>query len=219
MTISRWFIPRMRSLSDKSCRENQNRRFVFNNCFPKIIPFMRKCQKMWCSQRGHKWRHHMAHSRCVLDKQGYMHACACTCPRVRAPTRTHARRHTQTDTYCFCTTTIVSWTRLNITLCVRCLSVCSSKPHVGQTQFLLLVWLIPIAMLHSVDCYLVTDIVGSQLVSSSIVQHVFGCLTFIVLVQHFVSLLHARTHAHARTHTHTTTRLKPGCSILKYINF
>jgi len=43
MTISRSFLVRMRNVSDKSCRENQNKHFVFSDCFfpPKIVPFMR----------------------------------------------------------------------------------------------------------------------------------------------------------------------------------
>ena len=69
---------RMRYVSDKSCRENQNIHFIFNNCFLKVVPFMRYCRKIWWSQRSHKWRHNMAHTRCMLDKQGYMHACAYT---------------------------------------------------------------------------------------------------------------------------------------------
>jgi len=32
----------MRNISDKSCRGNQNRHFVSNNFFSKIIPFMRQ---------------------------------------------------------------------------------------------------------------------------------------------------------------------------------
>jgi len=30
-----------RNVSDKSCTENQNTHFMFNNVFPKIVPFMR----------------------------------------------------------------------------------------------------------------------------------------------------------------------------------
>jgi hypothetical protein len=41
MIISRWFLLRIRNVSDKSCRENQNTNFMFNNFFPKIVPFMR----------------------------------------------------------------------------------------------------------------------------------------------------------------------------------
>ena len=38
---SRSFPFRMRNVSDKSCRENQNTHFVFSNFFSKIVPFMR----------------------------------------------------------------------------------------------------------------------------------------------------------------------------------
>jgi len=31
----------MRNVSDKGCRENQNTHYMFNNIFPKIVPFMR----------------------------------------------------------------------------------------------------------------------------------------------------------------------------------
>ena len=33
---------RIKNVSDKSCRENQNTRFTFNFFFSKIIPFMRQ---------------------------------------------------------------------------------------------------------------------------------------------------------------------------------
>ena len=36
MTISLLIMLRMRNVSDKSCRENQNTHFIFNNFFPKI---------------------------------------------------------------------------------------------------------------------------------------------------------------------------------------
>ena len=39
--ISRSVPLRMRNVSDKSCRENQNTNLKFNKCFPKIVPFMR----------------------------------------------------------------------------------------------------------------------------------------------------------------------------------
>jgi hypothetical protein len=41
MIISRSVLLRMRNVSDKSCRENQNTHFVFGNTFSKIVPFMR----------------------------------------------------------------------------------------------------------------------------------------------------------------------------------
>jgi hypothetical protein len=63
----------MRNVLDKSCTENQNTRFIFSNFSPQIAPFMRQCRKIW-SQRGHKWRHNMAHTSNMLDKQGYTYA-------------------------------------------------------------------------------------------------------------------------------------------------
>jgi hypothetical protein len=69
---------------------------MFNNfSFPKIAPFMRQCRKIWWSQRVHKWRHNIAHTRCMLNKQGYMHAHT----RVRAHARKRARIHTHTHEY------------------------------------------------------------------------------------------------------------------------
>jgi hypothetical protein len=41
LIISRSFVLRMRNVADKSCREIQNTRFMFNNCFWKIVHFMR----------------------------------------------------------------------------------------------------------------------------------------------------------------------------------
>ena len=38
----------------------------------------------------YKWRHSMAHTRCMLNKQGYTDASECTRPRSWAPTRTRA---------------------------------------------------------------------------------------------------------------------------------
>jgi hypothetical protein len=35
----------MRNVSDKSCRENQNTYFMFNNVFAKTVPFMRYVEK------------------------------------------------------------------------------------------------------------------------------------------------------------------------------
>jgi len=40
MIILRWILLRMTDVSDKSCRENQNTPFMFNNVFPKIVLFM-----------------------------------------------------------------------------------------------------------------------------------------------------------------------------------
>jgi hypothetical protein len=39
--ISRSVVLRVRNVSDGSCREIQNTHFMFNNLFPKIVPFLR----------------------------------------------------------------------------------------------------------------------------------------------------------------------------------
>jgi hypothetical protein len=56
--ISRPFLLRMRNVSDKSCRENQNTRFVFSNFFWKSCRLRDKVE----SGAGHRWRH----GACVL---------------------------------------------------------------------------------------------------------------------------------------------------------
>jgi hypothetical protein len=40
----------------------------------------------------------MVHTRCMLDKQDYMHARPCTRLIAQAPTRTHTCAHTYTET-------------------------------------------------------------------------------------------------------------------------
>jgi hypothetical protein len=57
ITISLWFLLRMRSISNESCTENRNTHFVFSNVFQKIVPFMRKCGKIWWSHRGCRWQY------------------------------------------------------------------------------------------------------------------------------------------------------------------
>jgi hypothetical protein len=76
------------------------------------ITFFRKTPRLWdnvekCGGASvHKWRHNMAHTRCMLDKQGYMHTRACTRPRVRVSI--HACTHWQIcNTYCFSTATVI----------------------------------------------------------------------------------------------------------------
>ena len=65
MIISHSVLPRMRNVTDKSCKENQNTCFMFNNFFPKIVPCMRLCGKLWYSQRGHRRQYNMAHAHCM----------------------------------------------------------------------------------------------------------------------------------------------------------
>jgi len=46
----------MRNASDKSCKEGQNKHYMFNTFFPKKL-FMRKCWKLWKDQTGHRWQY------------------------------------------------------------------------------------------------------------------------------------------------------------------
>ena len=86
----------MRCVLDEGCRENRNTDFMFCNFFPKIVPFMTYCRKMLWSQRGHRWQN-MAHTRCMLDKQGQTH------PR----TRTHTDKFVICNTCYFSTATMI----------------------------------------------------------------------------------------------------------------
>jgi hypothetical protein len=43
--ISLPVLLRMSNVSNESCRKNQNTHFVFSNFLPKIVPFMRQCEK------------------------------------------------------------------------------------------------------------------------------------------------------------------------------
>jgi hypothetical protein len=45
MVISRSILLRMRNVSEKSCRENQDTYYMFNNFFSKIVPFMNYVEK------------------------------------------------------------------------------------------------------------------------------------------------------------------------------
>jgi hypothetical protein len=69
------------------------------------VSFIRQCRKIWWSQRSHKLRHNMVHTRCTQDKQGYMHAGH---EHAQAPGRTHVITHTHRqiyNTYCFSSAT------------------------------------------------------------------------------------------------------------------
>ena len=102
----------MRSFFGKSYREKSKHTFYIKCLFsPKSVPFMRKCRKLWWSQRGHKWQYHMTHPRCMLDNQGCM----------RTPTCTYTHREI-CNTYFFSLATMVSRQRH----IVRCLSLRSN---------------------------------------------------------------------------------------------
>jgi len=47
MAISRSIVLRTETVLDKICRENENTDFTYQNVFPKIVPFMRSCGRIW----------------------------------------------------------------------------------------------------------------------------------------------------------------------------
>jgi hypothetical protein len=47
MIIGRSKLLRVRKFSGEGFRENDNTHFMFNFFFPKIMPFMRQCRKIW----------------------------------------------------------------------------------------------------------------------------------------------------------------------------
>jgi len=55
LITSRPVLLRMRNVSDKVCRENQNTHFTLRTFSPKILQFMKPCEKMWYNQTGHRW--------------------------------------------------------------------------------------------------------------------------------------------------------------------
>jgi len=55
----------MRNVSNKSCRENQNTHFVFNNFFSENRIFLDNVEK--CSKAEQATDDNMAHAHCMLD--------------------------------------------------------------------------------------------------------------------------------------------------------
>jgi len=53
LITSRSVLLRMKKVSDKCCRENQNMHFTFRNFFPKTGPLMRLCGEIQYSQTSH----------------------------------------------------------------------------------------------------------------------------------------------------------------------
>jgi len=110
VTISRSFHLRMRNVSDKSCRENQNTHFVFHDDF-----FLNRAlhEMMWkniVDGAGHRWQY------C---------ACALHAAYLRLQTHTHTHTHTICNTHGFSVATTVARTHHNVTLYVHglCCSV------------------------------------------------------------------------------------------------
>jgi len=115
--LSRSVLLITRNVSDKSCRENPNTHFVFNNCCPKN----RAAHAMWrniSEETGHRWQHNEARALCMVENFGYRHTL-----------RTY-------NADCFSTATMVTRTRWNVTFVHSCqqksigLKFSKSKPEV-----------------------------------------------------------------------------------------
>jgi hypothetical protein len=70
--VTRSRLRGMRNVSDKSCRENQNIHFMFNNFF------FRKSSPLWDNvekyfRTGQVTDDNMAHAHCVLSNEDYRH--------------------------------------------------------------------------------------------------------------------------------------------------
>jgi hypothetical protein len=115
--ISRSVLIRMKNFSDTRCRENQ-KHFIFSKDFAKNELLMRKCGKIWYSQRRHWWHH----GSCALHA-GYLKLYVYTQARAHARTHTHTHTHTHTRTptlricnnYCFSAAKMVVQTTLSVT--------------------------------------------------------------------------------------------------------
>ena len=71
MMIPRSFLLTMINVTDKSCRENQNTRIIFNNIYPENRAFY---ETMWKYCRvGQATDGNMVHALCVLHNYGYRH--------------------------------------------------------------------------------------------------------------------------------------------------
>ena len=102
--ISCSFRIRMRNVSDRSCRENQNTHFVVSNFFFPP-PENRAVNEITWENIAERGRPKMT-IWCMLDTQDYK----------------YAHSGCVGNSHCFSTATMVARTRLNVTLYVHCLS-------------------------------------------------------------------------------------------------
>jgi len=103
LIISCSFLPIMRNISNKSCRENQNEHFMFSNFFfLKLCHFWDIVEKYCRVGPGHRWQC----GKCALHA-GYLRLQTCT---VRI-----------CNTYCCYTATVAAPTHISVMLYVHCL--------------------------------------------------------------------------------------------------
>ena len=67
MIISRSVLLRMKNISDKICREDQNTHFVFSDFFFENRAFYDIMWKNMVRPTGHRWQYNTARAHCMLD--------------------------------------------------------------------------------------------------------------------------------------------------------
>ena len=113
--MSRRVLLRMRNVSDKSCRENQNTHFMFNDVF--FSPENRAVYEiMWKNTMG---------ARQATDDNKMMRRRDEFCMPVMTQARIETR--TKSNTYCSSTTTMVARTHLSVAWYVHCVSCYCSQ--------------------------------------------------------------------------------------------
>jgi hypothetical protein len=117
MTISCWIILRMRSVSNKSVRENQNVHFIFHDFSESCAFYKIMLKNMLEPERPQTtiwW-----HVACWIGKA----TCAQAHSSSRPPLLIHTHAHTYRNVYyCFFTAMVASWICFNIMLYIHCLS-------------------------------------------------------------------------------------------------
>jgi hypothetical protein len=97
MLISRWILLRMRNVSDKNCRENQNTFYVQYFFFLKSCCLWNNVEK-YGRAGSHRWQYNTAHAHGTLYNYSYRHTLLRIC-----------------NIYCFSTATVVTRTLVNVT--------------------------------------------------------------------------------------------------------
>ena len=181
MTISHWFILTMRNVQIKVVEKIKTHILCSVTFFRKWCRLWDKVKKYVGARGGQKWRQNMAHTRFMLDKQGYTHT------RMHTPTppgtHTHARRQV-CNIYCFSAAKIVTRTRLNVILYARCLSFSNKLQFTkvlicvcclyGLWRLDILLWDVKLYLCKDIDvsCFLIKRCPSSEVSSRSANQEI-----------------------------------------------
>ena len=67
MIVPCGIIPRIRNVSDKSCRNSQNTHFMSNNLFWKLCCLWDNMEKCCKARQVTGWKHNTVHALCMPD--------------------------------------------------------------------------------------------------------------------------------------------------------